>query len=150
MKALALLILFCVGCGDEPDAPSPTTDSGAQIDAQMDLDSGAEEDSGPDTAVSQDDVGTSQDTWGSFAMSFFATYCIECHAGASNMSPRDYRTIDDVIRDQETVACGVSPDSRPGCDGVARPSQFPIGSGPRPSDEDRRRLVEWIDNGLSE
>jgi hypothetical protein len=98
-------------------------------------------------------AGTSSfDTWGNHAQGFFATYCIECH-GAGD-AQRDYSTIDDVIRDQEEIACGVSPVALPGCGSFPPPKQFPIdnatNTNPKPNDTERSRLVAWIEAGLPE
>jgi len=120
--------------GASPDADmgdGGLTDSGS-------LDSGASADSGTDAAMA--------DTWTTFAQGFVTDYCVACHTGG----PRDYRTMTDVLRDSSEIACGVSPDARAGCTGFPPPGQFPVGTGPKPSDEERRRLVAWIDAGLPE
>lgn len=134
MRAAALLLLALLfACGDD-DGTDTTTDTTA--------------DGGPlptDAFVPVD--APAADTWDSWAMGFFATYCVECHDGGT----RDYRTIDEVIRDQDGIACGVSPTALDRCGaGSPSPSQFPVGSGPFPSDAERERLVAWIDAGLPE
>jgi len=92
------------------------------------------------------DAGPSADTWASWAGDFFATYCTRCHSGGT----RDYRTIDDVRRDQATIACGVSAVAEAGCGSFPPPRQFPVGSGPFPEDAERGRLIDWLRAGLPE
>ena len=157
MKRTSLLIALALSihCGDDDGAitdASPDTlqssDAGNDVAADIGMDSGDDlgvsDDTGPgdDTGVS--DAAVLGDTWETFAQEFFATYCVECHSGGR----RDYRTIEDVRRDMQGVRCGVGPVAQDDCAGAPSPSQFPIGSGPRPSDEDRTRLVEWIEAGL--
>lgn len=132
---VALAALVLVGC----DGSSPTDaglDSGAADAATME-----------DAATPPGDAGPpSGDTWASFAEAFFATYCTECH----DATPRDYRTIDGVRTDAATIACGVTATARAGCGSFPPPRQFPIGTGPRPTDDERARLVAWIDAGMPE
>lgn len=97
-------------------------------------------------------AGATGDTWGNFAQDFFATYCIECHGAGDTQ--RDYSTMDDVIRDQEEIACGVAPTKLTGCASFPPPSQFPIDNAtktnPKPDTATRERLVAWIQAGLPE
>jgi hypothetical protein len=143
----ALAIALAINaCGD--DASRPGADAGARDGSSSDA--SADPDAGTlvvDAGGTTTDAGTdapAADTWMTFAEGFFATYCTECHSGGT----RDYRTIDDVMRDTATIRCGVSPDALSGCGSFPPPSQFPVGTGPRPSDEERQRLVAWIDAGL--
>lgn len=133
MRALTLgFLVFVLACGDDDgtdstppaeDGGPPLTDAAPAVDAPM------------------------GDTWDSWAMGFFDTYCVGCHSGGT----RDYRTIEEVIRDQDDIACGVAPTALDRCGaGLPSPSQFPVGSGPFPSDAERERLVAWIDAGLPE
>lgn len=130
-----LALLLVVGCGD--DDATDTTDT----------DLGTAEDAGPvATDASAPVDAPAADSWSTFAMGFMATYCVECHDGGA----RDYRTIDEVRRDRDSIACGVSPTARAGCGSFPAPGQFPVGSGPSPNDAERLRLVDWIDAGLPE
>ncbi len=143
------LVLAVASCGGDDDHVPPS--DGGATDSGVATDSGpVGTDAGTDGGGTTIDGGASSDTWGSFAMGFFATYCVECHAGPP--SGRDYQTIDDVQRDAAIIRCGTAPASEPSSDCGATPAagQFPVGSGPFPSDEDRRRLVAWIDAGLPE
>ncbi len=92
----------------------------------------------------------SSDTWSNYAEGFFATYCVECHGAGS--TKRDYTTIDDVIRDQQLISCGVSPTALAGCPSFPPPGQFPIDNAtktnPKPDTAERQRLVQWIQAGL--
>ncbi len=136
-------VLFLASCGDDA---SPV-DSGAPPDgAAVDATTDAAPDAAADAAIDAAADATAEDTWTTFAMEFFASYCTECHDG----DPRDYRTIDDVVRDAATIRCGVSDVMASGCGTSPAPMQFPIGTGPRPTVEERQRLVAWIDAGLPE
>ena len=92
------------------------------------------------------------DTWTNFAQGFFATYCIECHGAGDAL--RDYSTIGDVIRDKDSIRCGVASAAQTGCGSWPPPKQFPIDnatqSNPKPADAERDRIVAWIEAGLPE
>jgi hypothetical protein len=100
----------------------------------------------PAATSAMDLAAPSSDTWSNFAQAFFASYCTRCHPSASDMM-RDYTQYAQVARDQSLIACGVSPSAIAGCPSAIAPSQFPIGSGPHPSDAERNRLVAWIAAG---
>lgn len=135
MRTLVFSLLLVFACGDDSSDDSPSDGGPVPVDATT-----------PTDAVAPTDAPEG-DTWGNWAMGFFATYCVGCHDGGT----RDYRTIDEVIRDQDGIACGVSPTALDRCGaGSPSPSQFPVGSGPFPSDAERERLVAWIDAGLPE
>jgi hypothetical protein len=127
MRALALLCLIACD-GGEPLRPDAGYDAGRPV-----VDAGA-------------DAGPPADTWTNFGEEFFATYCVECHDAA----PRDFRSIDDVIANGDTVRCGVSDVTLDDCDGWPPARQFPIGDGPFPSDEERARAAAWIEAGAPE
>ena len=116
-------------------------------DPPPDPDAGVMSDAGPaDTGVTEEDAGPPPDTWESFAAEWFATYCNECHDGAS----RDYTTLTHVRRDMDRIRCGVSPTTADGCGGSPAAGQFPVGPGPYPDDASRERLVAWLEAGLPE
>ena len=83
------------------------------------------------------------DTWDSYASGFFEAYCSECHGPGDAL--RDYSLLESVQGEESKIRCGVSPESITGCSIPAR--QFPIGSGAMPSDEERTRLVQWLNDG---
>lgn len=112
----------------------PDTDAGVDAGA---TDAGATDAGTADASV--------PDTWSNFGQTFFATYCVACHSGGL----RDYRTITQVQRDFAHVRCGVSAVARTDCGGAPAPRQFPAGSGVKPTDPERARLVAWIDSGLA-
>lgn len=158
MKALVLstCILFVFACGDDdaavdantpmPDVPV-VMDVGTDVPAPMDAgnDSGTPDvgvDGGPDGGP---DAGP-QDTYETFGMAFMTAYCTECHGAGS--ATRDYTTIDDIRRDMVGIRCGVTAEPLEDCSGFPPPRQFPVGSGPMPSDEERGRLVAWVEAGL--
>lgn len=108
-------------------------------------------DAGADAGSGTTDAGdvaidAGGDTWGSFAEGFFATYCVSCH----DTSPKDFRQIEDVRAWADTIRCGVSDVALEGCGSTPPPRQFPVGTGPHPSDAERERLVAWIDAGMPE
>ena len=135
-SALLCLSLLSSACGAsatvDAGTDAPITDAPIAVDAPL-----------------ASDVPPA-DTWSTFAMGFFQTYCVECHAGPP--SGRDYRTIADVTRDAARIRCGTAPagETQSGCGSSPAPGMFPIGAGARPSDADRRRLVAWIEAGLPE
>jgi hypothetical protein len=92
----------------------------------------------------------STDTWASYAQGFFATYCVECH-GASAPTGLNFTLLSDVQAEKATIRCGVAPVLLSGCSGSPPPKQFPIsdaaGTNPKPTDEERDRIVSWIDAG---
>ncbi len=141
MCLLALGILS-FGCGDDDSSGGVDAGSDSSMPSDAGGDAGTEVDAGQD-AGADEDAPPVEDTWETFGENFFATYCVECHSGGR----RDYRTIDDVMRDQDRIRCGTSDVALADCSSPP-PRQFPIGSGPSPSDEERQRLVAWIDAGL--
>jgi hypothetical protein len=83
-------------------------------------------------------------TWENFALPFFESYCVGCHAAFRNYTTRDH-----VSRDAYFIRCGVSPEPLVFCPPdtpLAR--QYPYGDGPFPEDRERQRLVEWFDDGM--
>jgi hypothetical protein len=86
-------------------------------------------------------------TWANFAMGFIDTYCTHCHHAGNTM--RDYTQLSQVQRDAAEIACGVNPGPTPlaGCAAFPPPRQFPIGP-PYPTDAERSRMVQWIQDGL--
>lgn len=129
--AIASLLFACSGSGSDDGGSAPEGGAGA----------GGSGGSGASDAPSGD-------TWSSFASAWFATYCVECHDASS--STRNYQAIADVKRDGDTIRCGVTPTALPECTGFPPPAQFPIGTGPKPSDAERDRLVAWLDAGQPE
>ena len=99
-----------------------------------------------DAAVAPQIDAADQDTWTSFASGFFESYCQECHGPGDSL--RDYSLLPTVHSETAKIRCGVSADSLTGCTIPAR--QFPIGAGPTPTDDERMRLVKWIEDGARE
>jgi hypothetical protein len=85
-------------------------------------------------------------TWTNFGADFFATFCGACHGPGDSL--RDYSLLPMVQAEQAKIRCGVSPTSLAGCTIPA--NQFPIGTGPKPTPEQRMELVRWIDEGARE
>lgn len=127
----ALALVFA-GCSSS----APPADAGSLADA------GTE----PSDAASAVDAGAPGDTWASFAGSFMEAYCVRCHS----TSPKDFDSLVDVRANAATIRCGVSDVALDGCGTWPPPRQFPVGSGPFPSDDERARLVAWLDSGAPE
>lgn len=143
-------VVFLGACSDSSGGPSDT--SAESVNAG---DGGSSNEPGDDagdmTSVSTgaDSGGTSAgDTWATFSQEFFDTYCVECH-GAGNAT-RDYTLLDQVERDADEIRCGVAVDKIDGCPDFPPPRQFPIGMGAKPSDDERNRVVAWIEAGTPE
>lgn len=144
--------------GERADADATGTDTRSSGDTSMrpDLDTSDARNPRSDVHTDGESVGDAPDgadgtdadnpTWDSFAADFFDTYCVNCHGADDN--DQDYRTYSDVKQDADTIRCGVAPTQLEGCSGSPQPSQFPVGNGPKPSDAERRKLVDWIDAGL--
>jgi hypothetical protein len=69
----------------------------------------------------------------------------------SGTATRDYTSVDAVASESEKIACGVATAAlyeEMGCSGSPVASQFPVGDGAMPSDEERERLVAWIEAGM--
>lgn len=94
------------------------------------------------------DGGEGADTWSTYAERFFMTYCTACH-DAQDPTGRDYTQQAIVAKDRSVMRCGVAAMQDPSWNCAASPAarQFPIGSGPKPSDAERARIVAWIDAG---
>lgn len=124
MRALYIALLFAACDGETPLRPDAGYDAGR--------------DAGADAAP--------PDTWTNYGQGFFGTYCVECH----DVTPRDFRSLEDVRANGDTIRCGVSDVALDGCDTWPPPRQFPIGDGPFPSDEERARIAAWIAAGAPE
>jgi hypothetical protein len=105
--------------------------------------------------VSSGEAGSSEasataDTWANYAQGFFRMYCISCH-NAQDSTGRDYSMQAVVAKDKAVMRCGVAAVQDPSWNCAPPPAptarQFPIGSGPKPTDGERGRIVAWIDAG---
>jgi len=137
-RVVLLVAPFAVACSS---TSSPrATETGAR-------DSGAAT-VGGDAATTGSDAAATGDTWTSYAEGFFATYCTSCH-DASDTTGRDYTVKANVAKDAAAMRCGVAVSQDPswGCGAFPPAKQFPIGSGSKPSDAERDRIVAWITAG---
>jgi cytochrome c551/c552 len=93
-------------------------------------------------------VVATADTWTSYVSGFFTKYCTSCH-NAQDTTGRDYTVLANVMKDKASMRCGVAVTQDPSWNCAASPAakQFPIGSGPKPSDAERNRIVAWITAG---
>jgi hypothetical protein len=147
-----VLVTLITASGCSSSSPGGDTDAGGKS---------------PDAAVGQD-VLTAPDgpapTWTNFAEAFTKTYCVACH-NATDPDPtadpqQNFNLYADVVAHDTEIRCGVSPVGvyQSACPTAAQlmagafppPGQFPIGTGPRPTDGDRLRMIEWINNGAPE
>jgi hypothetical protein len=86
------------------------------------------------------------DTWENWALpEYFEPYCIGCHPGQST---RDFNMYEVVVENVDHIRCGSAPTMLPDCDDHIEPGHLPIGEGPFPTDDERWRLVDWIDVGM--
>jgi hypothetical protein len=103
----------------------------------------------PDAAPAWAPDGPDTDTWASWGLNFFSTYCVECHS-ASDPQGLDFGVQSIVAANRDAIKCGVCVAQQPSWNCPASPpaKQFPIsngsGSNPKPSDADRDRVVDWI------
>jgi hypothetical protein len=102
-------------------------------------------------------TGAGPDTWTNWASpDFFKLYCVSCHSSGGEGDPSgtnlDWTSYADVQMNANDIRCGVALAQDPSwnCPGSIVAKQFPIGSGPKPSDTERTRLVSWIDAGVVE
>ncbi len=151
--ALVAVLPLSMGCTSSGTSPDESKDTGLATtgDAATDTRStpaDAAVDGVSDASRDTDLAGdvAVKDDWDNYAQGFFAKYCVECHADAK----RDYRTFGDVARDSSLIACGVAPSRLAACGAFPPPRQFPIddatGTNPKPTDDERRRLVAWIES----
>lgn len=90
------------------------------------------------------------DTWDNYAAGFFVTYCVSCHDDDDmGVETRDYLMESAVLAEVDAIACGVAKSEEVatmlGCSaGDPSPGQFPPGNGPKPDDDERDRLVDWV------
>lgn len=113
--------------------------------------------SGSSAPASNNDSGgdgsvATTDTWANWGQGFFTKYCVECH-GASNPDGLDFGQQSVVVANKDTIRCGVcvSQDSSWSCPASPPAEQFPIsdsaGTNPKPTDDERNRVVAWIGAG---
>jgi hypothetical protein len=133
------------GDDDDDDDDGSTTsadDDGSSTEGGTST--GADESTGVGDSSSTGAAVT--DTWENWALpDYFQPYCIGCHPGDS---PRDFTDYDVVVENVEHIRCGSAPKVIRGCDGHIEPGHLPIGEGPFPTDDERYRLVDWIDAGM--
>jgi hypothetical protein len=133
----ALLLATLSAC-----SPHPAADGAAGTTTTVPYDGGAVE-------------------WDGWAGEFFTQYCTQCHSPTayctqchSTDDPRtpDFTQKGQVVAHSAMIRCGVSVTQDPLWDcGTIQPEQFPLMTTPQtnplPSDEDRGRIVAWLDAG---
>lgn len=146
----AASLVALVACSSSSTSPGPTlNDTGGAHDVVTGGD-----DTGDDTGTSTDATlpdGTTGDTWTSFAHDFFVKYCTECH-DASDTTTGDFAVESNVMAKSSIIRCGVAVTKQSGCGATPTPKQFPICdatcTNPKPTDDERTRIVAWIDAGM--
>ncbi len=109
---------------------------------------GSEEDPPEETPAEE-----AVDTWDNFAQDFFVSYCGPCHEeGGAGAGGGLYANLEDVMEDADPIACGTTLSEQyreeRGCNYGRSAGQFPAGNGPQPTEEERERLIAWIDAGM--
>jgi hypothetical protein len=142
-----VLALLCA-CGS---GGMPTPDAGSSPDSGV-PDAGVPDSGVPDAGNM--DAGAA-DTWSNWANAdFFQRYCTSCHTPGSQGDPTganlDFTGYTDVAAKAAEIRCGtaVTQDPAWGCAAFPPAKQFPVGTGPKPTDAERDRLVAWIDAGF--
>jgi hypothetical protein len=146
----ALTLFALAGCSSSEVAPDAGDSDGGPMDAGG-TDAGVA-DAGPDAGAADAGVDAG-DTWNSYAMGFFQSYCVSCHSpGGADPSTGDknFTQYASVVQYSAHIRCGVARTGthQPSWNCVESEEQFPIGTGPKPSGSERDRLVAWIDAGM--
>jgi hypothetical protein len=116
-------------------------------------DAGGKESGSGDGSSGEAGGNPSADTWASFGMGFMVKYCVSCHNDDNaGVTTRNYRMLTAVMREKVEIACGTAKSAADrtarGCGATSpRARQFPVGNGAKPTDEERDRLLRWIDAG---
>jgi hypothetical protein len=116
-------------------------------------DAGGKESGSADGSSGEAGGSPSADTWASFGMGFMVKYCVSCHNDDNaGVATRNYRMLTAVMREKVEIACGTAKSAADrtarGCGATSpRARQFPVGNGAKPTDEERDRLLRWIDAG---
>ncbi|MEO6954390.1 MAG: hypothetical protein ABI321_21510 [Polyangia bacterium] len=128
MRIFVLLLAFA-GCS----SGAPPVDLGSSVDL-------ASAGPTPDLAAV---------TWTTFAQPFSQHYCVSCHSPGGQASQQDFNQYAVVKANAAHIRCGTAPVGMlpSGCSGNPSAGQFPIGTGPMPTDAERQTLVGWIDDG---
>ena len=165
MQRRAIAVVSLIGliglsaCSSEPSSGEPTSASGSGTGGSGGTSGGGTSTGGgsPTTGgTTTGGVTDAGDTWTTWASpQFFQAFCVSCHnpTGAGNPSPggKDFNLYQDVAANAGLIRCGVAvtqnADWNCSSAGIV-PEQFPIGTGPKPSAEQRDRLVDWIDAGF--
>jgi hypothetical protein len=154
LRVLAVLGLIASGCSSAGSSQTSSSDSGSSESGSSVNDAASFDTSDALAPATQDARSTdgSGDTWANWAMGFFSTYCVECHAG-SDPTGLDFTTQPIVAKNKLTIRCGVCNVQDPSwvCPASPHAQQFPIsdakGTNPKPSPSDRDRVVGWIAAG---
>jgi len=129
---------------DTPTTGLDSADTGTPSTGTADTNSG-----GSDTAMPPDS-GTAElgDYWEDWPRStFFPTFCNECHP-SMDTHDHDFTIYEDVVEEYNHIYCGVGLEMVPECEDHHEPGHLPQGDGAYPTDDERLRLVAWMDAGM--
>src|SRR5512136_1350686 len=126
MRLLFLAGLAFAACS--PESPAPSMD----LSTQADLTAGNVDLGGP--------------SWTTFGQQFFQSYCVSCHKPGGQAAQQDFNQYAVVKANAAIIRCGTAPAGMlpSGCSGTPSAGQFPVGTGPMPTDAERNSLVTWI------
>lgn len=152
MAVISLIgLIGLLACSSEPSSGEPSSASGSGTGTSGGTSGGGTSTGGGTTTGGSTDAG---DTWTSWASpQFFQAFCVSCHRPDGQGDPSgglDFNTYQDVSANAGNIRCGVAVTQNAdwNCPGTIVAEQFPIGTGPKPSAEQRDRLVDWIDAGF--
>jgi|GEM_PF-2840120 len=141
--------------GDSSDDGSGDGGSDGSDDASGSGDGGSGE-GGDDSAGGDDstgdDAGVEGDVYSGWPSTyFFPTYCMRCHPSATSATGIDNWLIyEHVVAEYDHIYCGVGLEMVPECGDHHDPGHLPQAGGPMPTDEERLRLIAWMDAGMPE
>jgi hypothetical protein len=154
-RALAVVSLIgMLACSSEPGSAGSSTGgsgSGSGSGGSSGTAGGGSSTGGGSTTGGSVDAG---DTWTSWASpQFFQSFCVSCHRPDGQGDPSgglDFNTYQDVSANAGLIRCGVARTQNAdwNCPSNIVAKQFPIDPGTKPSNEQRDRLVDWIDAGF--
>ncbi|MBN4050140.1 hypothetical protein JYT28_00130 [Desulfobulbus sp. AH-315-M07] len=90
--------------------------------------------------------GTAAPTWDNFARTYLSGYCGSCHS-PSGQASADFGVLSVVQQRLNAIRCGTAPVLLDNCEGEHPPGWFPIGSGPKPTEDERWEMVAWCEAG---
>ena len=144
IPAAVLVLIACSSPDTESSGASGGGDGGSAT-ATTDVGTGGESASTVGVGgAGAAGVGEPPPTWDNFAQNFFASYCTVCHSPLGQASA-DFNVLDIVRLRLNAIRCGTAPVQLDNCQGEHAPGWFPIGNGPKPTEAERWRTVDWCE-----